>query len=163
MSQSPHPETFTRMREETPTTAHGSRTLTVEEIEAQSAGESSNDGEEVGVLRLRGDMSSRRPRAIQWDESVIDNEHMNKKKTKICCIYHKPHAVGESSESESSSSDSDNSSSSEDERPHRNGKCTHKHPIQKKKKKRNPREVSPNAYERQPVYKDRSTNKKGNV
>lgn len=175
MSQSPHPETFTRMREETPTTAHGSRTLTVEEIEAQSAEESSsNDGEEVGVLRLRGDMSSRRPRAIQWDESVIDNEHMNKKKTKskvfffkkkrkivykliffsflVCCIYHKPHAVGESSD-ESSSSDSDNSSSSEDERPHRNGKCTHKHPIQKKKKKRNPREVSPNAYERQPVYK----------
>lgn len=68
----------------------------------------------------------------------------------VCCIYHKPHAIGESSESESSS-DSDNSSSSEDERPHINGKCTHKHPVQKKR--RNPREVSPNAYERQPVYK----------
>ncbi|KAI8081062.1 phosphatase inhibitor-domain-containing protein [Thamnidium elegans] len=157
MSQSPHPETFTRMREETPTTAHGSRTLIVEDIETQSGEESSNDEDVVGVLRLRGDMNSRRPRAIHWDESVIDNEHMNKKKTKICCIYHKPHAIGESSESESSSSsDSDNSSSSEDERPHVNGKCTHKHTVQKKKKKRNPREVSPNAYERQPVYKDRS-------
>ena len=83
MSTSPQPETFTRMREETPTTSHGSRTLTVQDIETQSGAESSNDeGEHVGVLRLRGDMNSRRPRAIQWDESVIDNEHMNKKKTK---------------------------------------------------------------------------------
>lgn len=83
MNESAYPETRTRMREETPTTAHGSRTLTVEEIGTQSGAESSNDeGEHVGVLRLRGDMNSRRPRAIQWDESVIDNEHMNKKKTK---------------------------------------------------------------------------------
>lgn len=83
MSESPHIETSTRMREETPTTSHGSRTLIVEEIGTQSGVESSEDeGEHVGVLRLRGDMNSRRPRAIQWDESVIDNEHMNKKKTK---------------------------------------------------------------------------------
>lgn len=83
MSQSPHPETFTRLREETPTAAHSSRTLIVEDIETQSGEESSNDEEGVvGVLRLRGDMNSRRPRAIHWDESVIDNEHMNKKKTK---------------------------------------------------------------------------------
>ncbi|GAA5796976.1 hypothetical protein HPULCUR_002354 [Helicostylum pulchrum] len=133
MSQSPHPETFTRIREETPSTPHGSRTLIVEDIATQTGEESSNDEKEeeevVGVLRLRGDMNSRRPRAIHWDESSSESES-------------------------SSSSDSDNSSSSEDERPHVNGKCTHKHTVQKKtKKKRNPREVSPNAYERQPVYK----------
>lgn len=89
-SPSPHPETFTRMREETPTTSHGSRTLTVHETGVQSGEElSSADeaGEHVGVLRLRGDMNSRRPRAIQWDESVIDNEHMNKKKTKSKSWY----------------------------------------------------------------------------
>jgi protein phosphatase 1 regulatory subunit 11 len=88
-SPSPHPETFTRMREETPTTVHGSRTLTVQETGEQSGEDCSADednaGEHVGVLRLRGDMNSRRPRAIQWDESVIDNEHMNKKKTKSRC------------------------------------------------------------------------------
>lgn len=84
MSNSPFTETSTRMREETPTTAHGSRTLVVEDIAVQSGEDtdSGDDGEHVGVLRLRGDMNSRRPRAIQWDESVIDNEHMNKKKTK---------------------------------------------------------------------------------
>jgi protein phosphatase 1 regulatory subunit 11 len=85
MSNSPHPETLTRMREETPTTAHGSRTLIVEETAVQSGSEegiTSDEGELVGVLRLRGDMNSRRRRVIQWDENVIDNEHMNKKKTK---------------------------------------------------------------------------------
>lgn len=87
MSNSPHPATSTRMREETPTTAHGSRTLIVEETALQGQSEdeevlSSDDGEHVGVLRLRGDMNARRRRVIQWDENVIDNEHMNKKKTK---------------------------------------------------------------------------------
>ncbi|KAK4520722.1 uncharacterized protein ATC70_006601 [Mucor velutinosus] len=157
MSNSPHPSTSTRMREETPTTVHGSRTLTVEEIaqQGQSGDEdvvSSDDGEHVGVLRLRGDMNARRRRVIQWDENVIDNEHMNKKKTKICCIYHKPHSIGESSESESDSSSDSSSSSNGNDSDH--GKCNHKHA--QRKKKRNPRDVSPNAYERQPVYKDRS-------
>lgn len=94
MSSSPHPETFTRMREETPTTANGSRTLTVEEtaLQGQSGDEdvvSSDEGEHVGVLRLRGDMNARRRRVIQWDENVIDNEHMNKKKTKSKSIFQK--------------------------------------------------------------------------
>ncbi|KAI7905207.1 phosphatase inhibitor-domain-containing protein [Cokeromyces recurvatus] len=163
MANTTHPRTFTRMREETPTTGHGSRTLTVNETDIQSPSEesmnTSDEGEEVGVLRLTGDMNARGRRVIQWDESVIDNEHLNKKKSKICCIYHKPHAVGESSDESSSSSsssdsDSDSSSNSENDRPnrlsHRN--CNHNHEQKKKKKRRNPREVSPNAYERQPVY-----------
>lgn len=82
MSNSPFTETSTRMRDETPSAPHGSRTLVVEDIVVQSGEDTDSDGEHVGVLRLRGDMNSRRPRAIQWDESVIDNEHMNKKKTK---------------------------------------------------------------------------------
>ena len=79
-----HPPTQTRMGGgSTSNPSHGSRTLTVNEIQDQNdrENESSNE-EDVGVLRLRGDMSARRPRAIQWDESVIDNEHMNKKKSK---------------------------------------------------------------------------------
>lgn len=74
-------ETFTRVREETPTISHGSRTLTVNETEL-SSDENTSGSEEVGVLRLVGDVNTRRRRVIQWDESVIDNEHMNKKKTK---------------------------------------------------------------------------------
>ena len=25
---------------------------------------------------------------VRWTEGTVDNEHMNKKKTKICCIFH---------------------------------------------------------------------------
>ena len=39
----------------------------------------------------------------------MDNEHLGKKSSKCCCIYHKPRAFGESS-SESSADDSDDGS-----------------------------------------------------
>ncbi|CAF1499110.1 unnamed protein product [Rotaria magnacalcarata] len=28
---------------------------------------------------------------VQWTEETIDNEHLNRKKSKCCCIYTKPH------------------------------------------------------------------------
>ncbi|KAL5369291.1 hypothetical protein CPHLJ_4g3940 [Cryptosporidium parvum] len=50
--------------------------------------------------------------SVTWDESAIDNEMMNKKKSKKCCIFHKKRNFGESSSSESDSdSESDSSSS----------------------------------------------------
>ena len=30
------------------------------------------------------------PKRVTWSEDTIDNEHMGKKKSNICCIYHKP-------------------------------------------------------------------------
>ncbi|XP_075212395.1 E3 ubiquitin-protein ligase PPP1R11 isoform X2 [Lycorma delicatula] len=38
---------------------------------------------------------------VQWGEGTVDNEHMNKKKSKCCCIYKKPREFGESSSSDS--------------------------------------------------------------
>lgn len=29
------------------------------------------------------------PKKVSWKEGTIDNENMNKKKSNICCIYHK--------------------------------------------------------------------------
>lgn len=49
------------------------------------------------VLRLRA-------KKITWDEDVVNNEHMNKKSSKRCCIFHK---VRRYDESDSSESDSD--------------------------------------------------------
>ncbi|ODQ65841.1 hypothetical protein NADFUDRAFT_41830 [Nadsonia fulvescens var. elongata DSM 6958] len=97
-------------------------------------------------------------RGVRWEEDVIDNEFLNRKKSKICCIFHKQRAFGESSgEEDSSGSDTSSCSGSSSEsdggagdggakkaksprRKHRHG--PHKH-----------RDVSPNAYERQPRYK----------
>lgn len=52
---------------------------------------------------------------VTWTEDTIDNEHLNRKKSKICCIYHPPDEDCEcSSESEDSDSSSSSSSSSSD-------------------------------------------------
>ncbi|EPT27179.1 protein phosphatase inhibitor protein [Toxoplasma gondii ME49] len=57
-------------------------------------------------------------RRVSWDKAAIDNENMNKKKSKKCCIFHKRRDFGESS------SDSDSDSSSDAERAH--GTCGQK-------------------------------------
>mmetsp|Transcript_27619 Transcript_27619/g.61681 ORF Transcript_27619/g.61681 Transcript_27619/m.61681 type:complete len:100 (+) Transcript_27619:368-667(+) len=38
---------------------------------------------------------------VTWDEGVVDNEFMNKKSSKQCCIFHKPRQFGESDSDES--------------------------------------------------------------
>ncbi|CAG8551710.1 731_t:CDS:2 [Funneliformis caledonium] len=95
-----HPETY------------GSRTLTLhpEELgeEPVPSGEADDTSSQpIGTLKLRGRPSDNRK--VKWDDGVVDNEGLGKKKSKICCIYHKPRAFDESSDEESSSSDSDNS------------------------------------------------------
>ncbi|CDI78666.1 hypothetical protein, conserved [Eimeria praecox] len=46
------------------------------------------------------------PKQVAWVEGTLDNEDLGRKSSKVCCIYHKPRAFGESSSS-SSSSDSE--------------------------------------------------------
>lgn len=74
----------------------------------------------------------------------------------VCCIYHKTHPVGESSDESDSSSNSDSDDEDRARPTHNHGHdddnaCNHRHHGQAKR--RNPRDVSPNAYERQPRYK----------
>uniref|UniRef100_A0A1L8DKM2 E3 ubiquitin-protein ligase PPP1R11 n=1 Tax=Nyssomyia neivai TaxID=330878 RepID=A0A1L8DKM2_9DIPT len=52
--------------------------------------------EDPPVLRLR----LRKPKSdkkVSWNSDTVDNEGMGKKKSKCCCIYHKPLSFGESS------------------------------------------------------------------
>lgn len=41
-----------------------------------------------------------RSRRVGWSSDVVDNENLNKKKSKCCCVYTKPTDFGESSEEE---------------------------------------------------------------
>ncbi|XP_017780384.1 PREDICTED: type 1 phosphatases regulator ypi1 [Nicrophorus vespilloides] len=61
----------------------------------------------------------RTDRKVQWTTETIDNEHMDKKKSKCCCIYKKPKAFDESS-----------SDSSDDECDHCQGHVEKKHQHQ---------------------------------
>lgn len=44
------------------------------------------------VLRLR-----RNDKKVGWSEDTVDNEGMDRKKSKCCCVYKKPMQFGESS------------------------------------------------------------------
>lgn len=111
-----------------------------------------------------------RPR-VRWESDVVDNENMNKKKSKICCIFHPQREFCESSdEALCSSSESSDSSDEEDggkghnhvdpgsgDPGHSHGHGQNQCCSKKKVKTKKPRAATPNAYERQPQYKNRST------
>ncbi|KAL2019417.1 hypothetical protein VTK56DRAFT_9622 [Thermocarpiscus australiensis] len=127
------------------------------------------------ILRLRGAHAPTR-RSVQWRSDVVDNEGLNKKKSKVCCIYHRPRAIDESSDessSSSSSSDSDSDSDSdsgaskrpgggdgpgEDQHGHEHQCDGHQHHHHSHRRgrgetgKRRRRRPSPNAYEKMPRY-----------
>ncbi|XP_062545511.1 E3 ubiquitin-protein ligase PPP1R11 [Armigeres subalbatus] len=95
------------------TSAGGSITIT----ETHTHEQIPSTSQEPPVLRLRL-QKPRSSKKVQWTNGTVDNEHMNKKKSKCCCIYVKPREFGESS------------SESEDECEHCFG-----HVEQKKKRK----------------------------
>ncbi|KAJ2978110.1 hypothetical protein NUW54_g11333 [Trametes sanguinea] len=74
------------------------------------------------TLRLRG--APRNRQRVVWREDVVDNEGAGKKKSKICCIYHKPRRFDESSSSDDSS---DSDSSCDGRRPRRCRDHDHDH------------------------------------
>ncbi|KIY44182.1 hypothetical protein FISHEDRAFT_78094 [Fistulina hepatica ATCC 64428] len=87
----------------------GSATMTLTPPDTVDDG---NGNRGLGVLRLRGAHRSGQRDHITWAENVVDNEGCGRKKSKICCIYHKPRTFDQSSSDDSTSdSDSDDSDS----------------------------------------------------
>jgi len=107
--------------------------------------------EEEEARTMTGDGNTRR--RIQWAEDVVDNEGLGRKSSKVCCIYHAPRGIDESSDE--SSSDSDDSESGDDgsARPARREGRPHKHSHDHGKGKGKERARSPNAYEKMPKAK----------
>ncbi|KAH7321142.1 phosphatase inhibitor-domain-containing protein [Stachybotrys elegans] len=144
--------------QQTASAPQGSQTQT----QAQPAPSPDTNTPAPRVLRLRGQHTTN-GRSVQWAEGVVDNEALGRKSSKVCCIYHRPKAVGESSD-ESSSSSSDDSSDSDSE-PGRKGdadskdhSCGHNHKRGRRSKKdgKQKRPPSPNAYEKVPKQKPRA-------
>ncbi|XP_019872461.2 E3 ubiquitin-protein ligase PPP1R11 isoform X1 [Aethina tumida] len=93
-------------------TQEGAQTSTLTVTESEQP-------QDVHTVRLKL-RKPRTDRKVQWSSETVDNEHLNRKKSKCCCIYDKPRKFGESS-----------SDSSDDE-------CEHCHGHVEKKKKRGP-------------------------
>ncbi|KAK4049262.1 Type 1 phosphatases regulator ypi1 [Microbotryomycetes sp. JL201] len=76
---------------------------------AGSDGYTDRQEDAIGVLRLRG--RAMPDQRVRWEQDVVDNEGLGRKKSKICCIYHKPKAFDESSDESSSDGDDDSDAS----------------------------------------------------
>ncbi|GAA5865623.1 hypothetical protein JCM1840_001463 [Sporobolomyces johnsonii] len=114
--------------------SHSSRTLTINSTPTADPADPTassdpsqpvagpSDPDQVGVLRLRG----RGPQGqrVQWTGETVDNEMLGRKKSKICCIYHKPKPFDESSDE---SDESDSSIGSADSRQARPARRRHHH------------------------------------
>ncbi|XP_011691016.1 PREDICTED: protein phosphatase 1 regulatory subunit 11 [Wasmannia auropunctata] len=71
------------------------QTETISEADVTDSG-----SQDVPTVRLR----LRKPKSnkkVQWTQGTVDNENLNKKKSKCCCIYEKSKTFGESSSEDS--------------------------------------------------------------
>lgn len=57
----------------------------------------SSDVQEAGAAVRLVLRKPKNKKKVVWSEGTVDNEDMNKRKSKCCCIYKKPHVFGESS------------------------------------------------------------------
>ncbi|GAA5926371.1 type 1 protein phosphatase-activating protein YPI1 [Sporobolomyces koalae] len=155
----------------------GSRTQTITGTPTQpdAAASSTRDSAPSidGVLRLRGRALPNQ--RVQWTEGTVDNEFLNRNKSKICCIYHKPKEFDESSDESTDSDSSIGSADSREPNPHRrarrrphhhhddhdDGECNHSNESHRGPTTNAsstsetvvelPPKPVPNAYERQPA------------
>jgi len=63
-------------------------------------------GTDSQVVHLKLKKPKNSHKQVSWDAQTVDNEHLNKKKSKCCCIYEKPKKFGEPDE-DSNESDND--------------------------------------------------------
>lgn len=81
-----YPLASTALRPSTLSPTDGSRTITITADPTKEEGQSDSAPEQTGgeasarVLRLRG--AKRAGPRVAWDDDVVDNEHMGKKKSK---------------------------------------------------------------------------------
>lgn len=84
----------------------------IEEVPVDQADTSTNRRNEraevIGTLNLRG--GSGTDAHVRWDENVIDNENLDRAKSKICCIFHpdEPEEYEEGDDTHSEDSDGPN-------------------------------------------------------
>lgn len=110
---------------------------------------------------------------VRWKQDVVDNEHMNKKKTKICCIYHPQesdeeldgnaesddhfHLHRHENDEEYSDSDSSSSSESDNDKDLNKEERRRRRIIRRREKLNNETDYKTNAYEYQPKYPNKSS------
>ncbi|KAI8897927.1 phosphatase inhibitor-domain-containing protein [Globomyces pollinis-pini] len=93
---------------------------------ATSTEQQTSTSQVQGTILLHSD-SATSQRVVHFEEGIIDNEHLDRKKSKICCIFRKPYNPNDSSSDESSSDDESKGNSYEVQPKQRKSKAKHSH------------------------------------
>ena len=83
--------------------------------------EEKKDELEFKKLKLKNE------KKVHWTEDTVNNEGMGKKKSKICCIYHKPRLNPDDTSSDESCDSCDEKGKNAYERPNHYEKHKHNH------------------------------------
>ncbi|KAJ3323819.1 hypothetical protein HDV06_001189 [Boothiomyces sp. JEL0866] len=63
---------------------------------------------ETGTITVQAQQPETQRRTVTFDSTAVDNEHLNKKSSKICCIYRKPYNPDDPSSDEDSDNEKGN-------------------------------------------------------
>eukprot|EP00013_Stygamoeba_regulata_P013888 CAMPEP_0177667248 /NCGR_PEP_ID=MMETSP0447-20121125/22017_1 /TAXON_ID=0 /ORGANISM="Stygamoeba regulata, Strain BSH-02190019" /LENGTH=151 /DNA_ID=CAMNT_0019173457 /DNA_START=121 /DNA_END=576 /DNA_ORIENTATION=- len=79
-----------------PPSASRTHTITIEQASEEHA---HREDDEIVLFSLPSQTQRRKKTKAQvhWTNDVVDNEHLGRKSSKVCCIYHKPRRFDESS------------------------------------------------------------------
>ncbi len=86
------------------------RTVDLNVVEETPSGESSASVSPQMLrikLKAKTDDKNNDQKKVKFTEETVDNEGMDRKKSKCCCIYHKPHTFDQSSDSSDSEGETD--------------------------------------------------------
>jgi len=68
-------------------------------VNADAAGAGARPATTTTVVPARAiTLRLRAPHRVRFDETAVDNEHLGRKKSKSCCVYHRRRAFDESSD-----------------------------------------------------------------
>lgn len=71
-----------------------SGTVTVDENDLGASGSTSPP---MRVKLTKPAAKQKVEKKVSWTDETVDNEHLNKKKSKCCCVFEKQRQMGESS------------------------------------------------------------------
>lgn len=85
---------FTQLSSSTSSLSLSLRLPSSQDSVAVVARESTNNLEEEQEIKSQNDGNKRKPtrKSVKWSTDTVDNEHLNRKKSKVCCIYHPKHS-----------------------------------------------------------------------
>lgn len=90
-------------------------TITVVNLKQRQTQDEQSNHTQQNLIQLN--LKEKLKKNVSWTEDTIDNEHLGKRKSKICCIYHRPRLNPDDPSTDESCSSCDEKGKNAYERP----------------------------------------------